>query len=108
MKLQKGDEVVITAGKDKGKRGKVEKVFPKKDRVLVPNVNVYKKTRRGFRGEKGGIFEFSRPLPSANIALVCPQCGKPTRVAYRVDKRGEKTRICAKCKREVAGKGGKK
>lgn len=108
MKLKTGDEVVITAGKDRGKKGKIEKVFPKEDRVLVPNVNVYKRTRRGFGGQKGGIFEFSRPLPVANIALICPQCGKPTRIAYREDKRGDKTRVCAKCKREIDLKGGKK
>lgn len=108
MKLKIGDQVVVTSGKDKGKKGKIEKVFPGTGRVLVPGVNMYKKTRKGFGGEKGGIFEFARPLFPGNVALVCPGCGKQTRVGFRIDKRGEKTRICAKCKREISGKEGKK
>lgn len=108
MKLRVGDEVLITAGKDRGKKEKIEKVFPKKERVLVSNVNVYKRTRRGFGGQKGGVFEFSRPLPVANIALICPQCGRQTRVVYRADKRGDKERVCVKCKREIDVRGGKR
>lgn len=107
MKLRIGDEILVTAGKDKGRKGKIEGVFRKEDRVLIPGVNVYKKTRKSFGGEKGGIFELSRPLPIASVALICPNCDKQTRVSYRVDKRGEKTRICAKCKREIPAKTGK-
>lgn len=108
MKLRVGDEVAITSGKDKGKKGKIEKVFPSTGRVLVPGLNIYKRTRKGFGGEKGGIFEFSRPLFPGNVALVCPGCGKQTRVGFRIDKRGDKVRICAKCKREISTKEGKK
>lgn len=108
MKLRVGDTVLVTAGKDKGKKGKIEKVFPKKDRLLVPGVNVYKKTRKSFGGQKGGIFELARPLSAGNLALICPQCGKPTRISYRLDKRGDKARVCAKCKREIDTKGDKK
>lgn len=100
MKLRVGDQILVTAGKDKRRGGKVDVVFPKKDKVLVAGVNVYKKHRKGFGDQKGGIFEFSRPLPVGNIALVCPHCKKPTRVGLRV-KSGEKTRICAKCKRQI-------
>lgn len=101
MKLHIGDEIIVTVGKDKGRRGKIEKVIPRKDLVLVPKLNVYKKTRRGTNDQKGGIFEISRPLRVANVALVCPSCKKVTRVGYRVLENGQKERICRKCKRQV-------
>lgn len=108
MKFKVGDEILVTAGKDKGRKGKIEKVFPKENRVFVPGVNIYKKTRKGAPGEKGGIVELPRALPVAKIALICPKCAKQTRISYRIDKRGEKTRVCAKCKREIYEKGEKK
>ncbi|MBI2268064.1 MAG: 50S ribosomal protein L24 [Candidatus Blackburnbacteria bacterium] len=101
MKLHIGDEVLVTAGKDKGRRGKIEHVFPKKDRVVVPGVNVYKRHRKGMGGEKGGVSEFSRPLFVASVAFFCTSCNKPTRIVYEVAKTGEKTRVCAKCRREI-------
>lgn len=107
MKLRVGDEVLVTAGKDKGRTGKIEAVFPAGDRVAIPNVNVYKRHRKGLGEQKGGIVEFSRPLPVANVVLVCPHCKKPTRVGWRVLKNGEKTRVCAKCKRQIDTKKGR-
>lgn len=98
MKLLKGDQILITAGKDKGQKGTVDRVFPKSDRILVQGVNLYKRARRGFAGQPGGMIEFARPLYLGNIVLLCPKCGKQTRVGYLLDKRGEKTRICKKCK----------
>ena len=98
MKIKKGDEVIITGGKDKGKKGKIEKTYPKKDTVLLPGLNVYKRHMKK-RDEKnpGGIISFARPLPVANVALICPKCGKPTRIGYKIDK-DKKSRICRKCK----------
>lgn len=101
MKLRVGDNVLVTAGKDKGRQGKIEKIFPKKGVVLVPGLNVYKKHKKGLGGQKGGIIEFSRPLQLANIALVCPNCGKQTRVGVMVDKTGEHSRVCRKCKKII-------
>lgn len=108
MKLKLGDEILITGGKDKGRKGKIDKIYTKRGRVRVENLNVYKRHVRGFGGQKGGIIEFSRPLPLSNVALVCPRCAKPTRVSYRIDKqslsankKGEKTRVCAKCKKAI-------
>lgn len=97
MKLKKKDEVIITSGKDRGKKGKIEKVFRKNDTVLLPGLNIYKKHLKK-RDEKnpGGIISFSRPVPIANVSLICPKCGKPTRVGYQVQGK-EKTRICRKC-----------
>jgi len=108
MKLKKGDEVIITAGKDKGKKGKIEKVNPKNGTVLLPGLNISKRHMKK-RDEKnpGGIISFPRPLPIANVALICPKCGKPTRIGYKIEKisaKGQsrlssgKKRICRKCK----------
>ena len=108
MKLKKGDQVLITAGKDKGRKGKIEKILPKLDRVLVPGINVYKKHLRP-QGEKqpGGIVDAVRPLPVSNLALICPKCNLPTRVGYRLapvtksspkTRRKIKQRICQKCR----------
>ncbi|MBI2405867.1 50S ribosomal protein L24 [Candidatus Microgenomates bacterium] len=100
-KLRVGDEVLITAGKDKGRRGKVEKMFPRSGRVLIPGLNVYKKHQRALGKQKGGIIEFSRPLPLSNIALLCPHCTKLTRVGMKFLNTGEKVRICRKCGRQI-------
>ena len=99
-KLKKGDTVKITVGKDKGREGKIEKIFPKKGTVLVPGVNIYKKHVKGFQGQKGGIYDIPRPLVFAKVALVCPKCKKATRIGFRVLK-DEKTRFCKKCQKEI-------
>ncbi len=104
MKLKKGDQVIITVGKDKGQKGKIEKIFFSKGRVLVPGVNVYKRHTKP-KGEKkpGGIVDIVKPLPVANVALVCPKCGQPTRIGYRLDLKKSssggsgKSRVCRKC-----------
>lgn len=108
MKLHIGDEIIVTAGKDKGRRGKIDRIIPAKDRVLIQGVNVYKKAKKGFAGNPGGMIEFSRPLPTASVSLICPKCGKQTRIGWEIDKRGEKARICKKCKSSVEIKVGKK
>lgn len=107
MKLKIGDEVLVTAGKDKGRKGKIDKIFPGQARVRVPGINVYKKHVKGLGQEKGGIVEFSRPLPLSAVALLCPKCGKQTRIAWRIDKSGEKARICAKCQKALEVKAGR-
>lgn len=97
MKLKKGDSVVVTGGKDKGKKGKVEKIFPNKYTVLLPGLNIFKKHVKKKDGtHKGGIIDISRPIPVANIALLCPKCDKPTRVGIKMEG-GEKKRFCRKC-----------
>lgn len=96
MRLRKGDEVIVTAGKDKGKHGKVERVLVKDNRVLVPGVNLYKKHMKPRGQQPGGIVDIVRPLPVTNVALVCPNCGKATRIGYEI-KKDERKRICRKC-----------
>ncbi len=98
MKIKKGDKVKIILGKDRGRQSRVEKVFPKEGKVLVAGLNLYKKHVRPKReGEKGGVVEISRPFTISKVALVCPKCGQPTRVGYRLSGK-EKLRVCRKCK----------
>jgi large subunit ribosomal protein L24 len=97
MKLKKGDKVKIITGKDKNKQGKILKVFPKKNKVLVEGLNLYKKHVKPRRqGEKGEIVNVPRPLYASNVMLVCSSCGKAVRVGFRFE--GEKkVRYCKKC-----------
>ncbi len=102
MKIKKGDKVKIIAGKDRGREGTVDQVLPKKKAVVVPGINVYKKTVRPKKeGDKGGIVDVVRPLDIAKVMLICPKCHQPTRVGYQVSKNkgknSEKLRICKKC-----------
>lgn len=101
MKLKKGDQIIATVGKDKGRKGKIEKIFPSAGNVLVPGLNVFKKHMKR-RDEKhpGGIIEKPRPIAVSKVAFVCPHCNLPTRVGYLVVK-GEKERICRKCKQKI-------
>ncbi len=102
MKIKRNDKVKIIAGKDKGKKGKVTKTIPKEYKVVVEGANVIKKHVKGKRsGEKGQIVSYSSPLDVSNVILICPKCGKETRVGYLVLKNEEKRRICKKCKQDI-------
>ena len=97
MKLKKNDQIIVLYGKDKGRKGKIEKIFPKTNKVLVPGVNVYKKhLKPQGEGRPGGIIDKVLPLPVSNVGLLCPKCNQKTRVGYQITK-GEKQRICKKC-----------
>lgn len=100
LKLKKGDNVKIVAGKDKGRDGKIEKVLVEEMKVIIPGVNVYKKHVKGVSGVKGGIYDLPRPLPFAKVALICPKCKKITRVGFKFAG-DEKVRICRKCGKEI-------
>lgn len=100
MKLKKGDEVVVLAGKDIGKRGTISRVIAEADRVIVDGVNMVKRHTKP-RGQvmQGGIIDKEMPIHVSNVALWCKDCGK-TRIGYRID--GDtKHRICRKCGAEV-------
>ena len=102
MKIYSGDEVVVVAGKDKGKRGTVRQVIRDKDRVLVEGVNIAKKHMRARPGvRQAGIVDQENPLHVSNVMLVCPRCGQPTRVGVQRDGEGHKQRICRKCSESV-------
>jgi len=98
MKILKGDTVKILIGKDKGREGLVVKSIPKKDKVVVKGLNLYKKCIKPSQGKPGSIIEKERSITVSKVALICPNCKKTVRVAYQIDKSGEKSRICRKCK----------
>jgi len=96
--IRRNDTVMVMAGRDSGKRGRVLKVLPEKNRVIVEGVNVIKRHTRPNpqRNVKGGIVERESAMHASNVQLVCPECGKATRVGH--DVRGDrKVRICRKC-----------
>jgi large subunit ribosomal protein L24 len=97
--LRKNDNVVVTTGKDRGKRGRVVRVVADKNRLLVEGVNIIKRHTKANpqRNVKGGLVEREAPLHASNVQLVCPECGKPTRIGRKVLGDGRKVRICRKC-----------
>lgn len=97
MKIRKNDIIKIITGKDKGKSGKVLKVFLEKGKVLVDGLNLYKKHVRPKRqDEKGQIISVPRPINVSNIMLICSSCNKTARIGYRFENEN-KIRICKKC-----------
>ena len=102
LKIRKGDRVRVLSGKDKGKEGAVMRTLPREGKVIVDGVNVARKSQRPTRTtQQGGIIDKDMPIQVSNVALVCPSCGKPTRVGYTIDKSGQKARVCKKCGGEI-------
>ena len=98
LHVKKNDMVMIIAGKEKGKSGKVMRVLPEKERVLVENLNKVKRHTRPTRtNAEGGIIEREAPLALSNVQLICKACSKPTRTGIRVLENGTKARFCKKC-----------
>ncbi|MGE5297716.1 MAG: 50S ribosomal protein L24 [Acidobacteriaceae bacterium] len=99
--LKKGDEVRVLAGKDKGKSGKVLEAFPKDREVVVEGINIKVRFQRAKRAnEKGQRMELPAPMPSSKVMLLCPHCGKPTRVAHEHNQQGN-FRKCRQCGRTL-------
>ena len=97
--IRKNDTVMVTAGRDSGKRGRVLKVLPLNNRLVVEGVNMIKRHTRPNpqRNIKGGIVEREASLHASNVQLICPECSKMTRIGRRVLADGRKVRICRKC-----------
>lgn len=96
--VKTGDTVVILSGKDRGKKGKVMQVSPKEGKVIVENANFVQKHVKPRRmGEAGGIIKAEGAIYACKVQVVCPRCGKPTRVGHKVLQDGTKERICKKC-----------
>ena len=97
--VRRNDNVVVTAGRDRGKQGRVLKVVPDRNRVVVEGVNVIKRHTRPNpqRNIKGGIIEREASLHASNVQLVCPECSKMTRIGHKILGDGRKVRICRKC-----------
>ena len=97
MRVKKGDTVKVLSGKDKGKTGEVLEITPKENKVVVKGVNIIKKhVKPRKQGEEGGIISMEGAMHVAKVAVVCPKCGKATKVGYSEEK-GEKVRVCKKC-----------
>lgn len=104
-KFKKGDKVQIQLGKDRGKISSIERISLAKGLVLIKGLNLVKKHVKKQGEIEGGIIEIPKPLNISNIALICPNCNKPTRVSFKIGegKKG-KVRICRKCKKEILSK----
>ena len=101
MKLKKGDQIIVTTGKDKGRKGKVEKIFPKEGTILIPGINVYKRhTKKRDDKHPGGIISVPKAMNVSKVMLLCPSCGQKTRIGYKLLK-DEKIRICRKCDQKI-------
>ena len=103
MKLKKGDKVVVTTGKDKGKTGEITTVLPKENKVIVAGINVAKRHTKPTQESAGGIVSKEMPIHVSNVAYVDPKDGKATRIGYKLEKGGRKVRV-AKRSGEVVDK----
>ena len=98
MNIRTGDNVIVLSGKDKGKTGKVLRADVKGMKVVVEGVNVATKHQAPRKqGQEGGIIKVETPIYVSKVQVVCPKCGKPTRVAHKFDADGNKSRVCKKC-----------
>ena len=101
MNIKKGDTIVVLSGKDKGKKGKVLEAMPAAGKVVVEGVNVatcHVKPKK--QGDQSGIINREIPMYASKVMLVCPKCGKPTRIAHKITD-GKKVRVCKKCGAEL-------
>ncbi len=102
MKLRENDNVLITKGRDRGKTGSIQQIFPKAEKVLVEGINVVSRhTKASGNVRQAGIVQKELPIPAANVMLVCPHTGTPTRVGSRRLADGTKARICKECKEVI-------
>ncbi len=101
IKLKKGDEVIVLAGKDKGKKGKIVKVIPDDRKVVVSDINKYKKHQKPGNNEPGGIIEKDMPIHVSNVAFFDSSSNKGARIGYSINKDGKKTRINKKSGKEI-------
>lgn len=103
LHVKKEDQVFVLSGKDRGKSGRVLRVFPAKQHVIVENVNFVKRHTRPNpqKNIKGGVVEKEGPLQISNVQVICRSCNQRTRVAYERLQDGRKVRICKKCKGSI-------
>ena len=98
MNIRKNDTVLVIAGKDRGKKGKVRKALPREDKLVVEGVNMIKRhSKASGAARQAGIIELEAPLNASNVMLVCNKCNKPARVGFSFLSDGRKARICRSC-----------
>ena len=103
LKVKRGDTVMVISGKEKGKRGEVERVLPRENRVVVGGVNVRTRHARPSQQNQEGLYTFEAPIHVSNVMLVDPDSGEPTRVGYRFADSGEKIRVSKKSGKDIDG-----
>ena len=103
LKIRRGDMVTVISGKEKGKRGEVQKVIPKDNRVVVRGVNLRTRHARPTQQNQEGLYTFEAPLHVSNVMLVDPDSGEPTRVGSRFIESGEKIRVSKKSGKDIDG-----
>ncbi len=102
LKIKKNDKVKIAKGKDKGKVGKVLRISPGGDWLFVEKANIVSiHTRKQDQNKPGGIIKKEGPIRIENVRVICPSCGKPTRIGFEVKSPGEKSRVCKKCNQQI-------
>lgn len=102
QRIKRDDTVLVIAGRDRGKRGTVRRVFPRDERLIVQGVNMIKRhTRPRPPTQPGGIIEREAPLHISNVMLICTACDRPVRVGFRTRENGVKVRVCRSCGEDI-------
>jgi len=102
MKIRKNDTVLVVAGKDKGKKGKVRFAYPDNERLMVEGINFVKRHSRARKGARqAGILEREEPIHMSNVMLLCAKCNHPAQVGYRILEDGKKVRVCRSCQEVI-------
>ena len=102
MKIRKNDTVLVIAGKDKGKKGKVRFAYPENEHLMVEGINFVKRHTRARRAvRQAGIIELEAPIHVSKIMLLCTKCNHPTQVGFRILEDGKKVRICRSCQEVI-------
>lgn len=103
MKINRNDTVKILLGKDRGKNGKVLRVWTKENKILVEGINIYKRHVKKTKQHEGGIVDIPKPINISNVSIICPSCKKKTRVGIKIES-NKKIRVCKKCHEEIKAK----
>jgi large subunit ribosomal protein L24 len=103
LKIRRGDTVQVILGREKGKRGEVERVIPRENRVVVAGVNVRTRHARPSQNNQQGLYTFEAPIHVSNVMLVDPNSGEPTKIGYRFTESGEKVRVAKKSGKDIDG-----
>jgi len=105
LRIKRGDTVEVITGNERGARGVVQRVLPRKERIVIQGINVVKKHQRPVQAGRGqvraGIIEFEAPIHLSNVMLVCPSCDERTRVEFSMREDGTKVRVCKQCGSDV-------
>lgn len=97
FKFKVDDQIQVVSGRDKGKKGKIEKVLPSENKLIISGINIYKRHRKATRSQSAGIYEIARPISVSKVRIICPKCSKLVRIGFIIEGK-TKNRFCKKCK----------